>query len=91
MTPIFEYKGYSGSAEISIADNLLHGRLLFIRDIVTYAAENPRALQAAFEEAVDDYLRTCVELGDNPDNPAQGTAKIETGSGGPRTRVPFVL
>lgn len=69
MNPAFEYKGYVGSAEINVVDNILHGRLLFITDLVTYAADSPKALQAAFEAAVEDYLQTCAELGDEPNIP----------------------
>lgn len=79
MTPHFEYKGYSGSAEVSIADNLLHGRLLFITDIVSYVADTPQQLKAAFEEAVDDYLQTCAELGDEPNRPFKGSFNVRLG------------
>lgn len=60
----FQYKGYFGSAEVNLVDNILYGKLLFINDIVTYVAETPKKLEVAFREAVDDYLQTCAELGD---------------------------
>jgi predicted HicB family RNase H-like nuclease len=60
----FEYQGYYGSAEVSVEDNLLHGHLLFIKDVVSYAAKTPADLEQAFKEAVEDYLATCAELGD---------------------------
>lgn len=76
MKPKFEYKGYFGSADVSIEDNLLHGRLLFIRDVVNYAADTPKDLEAAFQEAVDDYLATCEECGDAPDIPFKGVFNV---------------
>ena len=79
MTPAFEYKGYLGSAEINLTDDILHGKLMFIKDIVTYAAHSPQALKTAFEEAVDDYLQTCAELGDEPDVPFKGTFNVRVG------------
>jgi predicted HicB family RNase H-like nuclease len=50
------YKGYAGSAEVSDEDGVVHGRLLGIRDLVTYEAETFAGLDAAFRNAVDDYL-----------------------------------
>lgn len=80
MTTILEYKGYCGSAEVSVADQVIHGRLLFIRDVVSYVAESATDIQAAFEEAVDDYLATCVECGDAPDKPFKGVFNVRIGS-----------
>ncbi len=34
MTTLLEYKGYFGSVEYSDADEIFHGRLEFIRDLV---------------------------------------------------------
>lgn len=74
-----KYKGYFGSADISVEDNVLHGRLLFIKDVVSYEAETPQELRLAFHEAVDDYLATCAELGDTPDAPFKGTFNVRVG------------
>lgn len=79
MKPAFEYKGYCGSAEVSVEDNILVGRLLFIQDVVSYAANTPVELEAAFKEAVDDYLKTCAEIGDVPDQPFKGTFNVRVG------------
>ena len=78
-TEPLKYRGYFGSSEISYEDNVLHGRLLFIKDVVTYEAESPQALREAFYEAVDDYLETCAELGDKPDVPFKGTFNVRVG------------
>jgi len=59
MSTMLEYKGYLGSVEYSDADEVLHGRLEFIRDLVTYEDMDARSLKAAFHEAVDDYLALC--------------------------------
>lgn len=80
MKPQFEYKGYFGSAEVNMVDNILHGKLMFITDIVTYAADSPEKLKTAFEEAVDDYLKTCDELGDEPNIPFAGSFNVRLGS-----------
>ena len=79
MSSHFEYKGYIGSAEVSIEDQLLVGKLLFIRDTITYVAATASELETAFEEAVDDYLETCKELGDAPDVPCKGSFNVRVG------------
>lgn len=74
-----EYKGYIGSAEVDVADGILHGKLLFISDVVTYEASSIKELQINFHEAVDSYLKLCKELGDIPDTPCKGSFNIRIG------------
>jgi predicted HicB family RNase H-like nuclease len=47
--------------------------------VVSYVASTPQELQAAFVEAVEDYLTTCAELGDEPDAPFKGSFNVRTG------------
>lgn len=61
------YRGYTGSMNISIEDNCLHGKIEMINDLVTYEAESSRELQYEFESAVDSYLDVCGKLGKDPD------------------------
>ena len=79
MTDYFEYKDYLGSAEVDIDGSVLVGKLLFIRDTITYSASTPKALEKAFREAVDEYLETCAALGDEPDKPCKGTFNVRIG------------
>lgn len=72
----YEYKGYLGSAEIDTDSGALVGKLLFIRDTITYSATTAPGLREAFEEAVEDYLAACAELGDEPDKPCKGTFQV---------------
>lgn len=76
MKSILEYKGYLGSAEVSLEDNILHGKLMYIRDVVNYAADTPQELYSAFQDAVDDYIQTCLECGDEPNVPFKGVFNV---------------
>jgi predicted HicB family RNase H-like nuclease len=58
-----EYKGYNGSVLYSAADSLLHGRIVGIRDAITFEGEQVRQLEANFKAAVDEYLQFCKEEG----------------------------
>ncbi len=63
---IIKYAGYEGTAELDQESLVCRGRILFIDDLVTYQADSPNELRAAFEAAVDDYLATCKALGRCP-------------------------
>ncbi|PJI91197.1 putative HicB family RNase H-like nuclease [Yoonia maricola] len=73
---MLKYKDYLGSAEMDLESNTLHGKLLFIRDLVTYEADSPAELQAAFEAAVIEYLADCKEYGRNPEKPCKGQFNV---------------
>lgn len=76
MSDLLEYKGYTGSAETSIQDNCLHGKILFISDAITYEAETINDLKAEFVAAVDDYIATCAEIGKEPQRPFKGSFNV---------------
>jgi predicted HicB family RNase H-like nuclease len=75
MKPL-EYKGYLGSAELDAENEVLVGKLLFIRDTIGYSAHDVAGLKAAFQEAVEDYLAACAELGDAPELPCKGSFNV---------------
>ncbi len=74
-----KHRGYYGSIEASTEDNCLFGKLLFIRALVNYEGETVAELQAAFREAVDDYLVTCQELEQEPEVPCKGSFNVRVG------------
>ena len=76
---MLEYKGYFGSLEYSDEDDVFHGRLEFIRDLVTYEGGDAKGLKAAFQEAVDDYLALCKNEVREPDLPLKGSFNIRPG------------
>lgn len=70
------YKNYYGSVEVSVEDGVIHGRLLYIRDVITFESPDVEGVKSAFEEAVDRYLAFCVETGDNPEKPFSGSFNV---------------
>jgi predicted HicB family RNase H-like nuclease len=79
MTKLLEYRGYFGSADYSPEDEVFHGKLEFIRDLVTFEANEAKGLKRAFEEAVDDYLALCDDTGRQPEKPLKGTFNVRPG------------
>ncbi len=73
-----EYKGYLGTAELSAEDGVFHGKLAFVRDLVTYEASTAKGLVKAFQDAVDDYLADCERDGRAPDKPFKGQFNVRT-------------
>ncbi|MDC0834053.1 HicB protein [Geitlerinema sp. FC II] len=75
---MFKYKGYTGNVEIDIESKFLHGRILDIKDVVTFEGSTVEELEKAFQDSVDDYLELCEELGEEPDKPFSGNFPFRT-------------
>nr|WP_222935705.1 type II toxin-antitoxin system HicB family antitoxin [Pseudomonas marginalis] len=74
-----KHNGYIGSIEASLEDNCLFGKILFIKALVSYEGKTVAELDAAFREAVDDYLTTCQALGQTPEKPCKGSFNVRVG------------
>jgi len=64
---VLKHGPYRGSIEFSHDDNIFHGRVLNITDMVTYEGESLDALEKDFKESVDEYLVFCQEIGHCPE------------------------
>lgn len=89
MSNMLEHRGHLGSVLYSDEDETFHGRLEYIRDLVTYEGSDAASLKNAFQEAVDDYLHLCEEQGRSPDVPLKGSFNIRPGEPNRRPRHPF--
>lgn len=69
---ILKYKDYIGNVEIDPEENLLHGRVLGIRDVITFEGQTPQQIAKAFEDSVEDYLAFCKSRGQEPNTPFSG-------------------
>jgi predicted HicB family RNase H-like nuclease len=63
MADMLEYKNYSAVVSFSAEDEIFHGKIISINDLVSFEGNTVKQLKAAFHEAVDDYLKTCKKLG----------------------------
>lgn len=66
------HKGYTGVFAFEPDDDAFHGEIAGIRDVVHFSGRSVDELRASFQEAVDDYLATCAEIGRTPDKPYSG-------------------
>jgi predicted HicB family RNase H-like nuclease len=66
------YRGYTARVEYDERDDILVGRILGIRDIVSFHGATVAALRRQFQGAVKDYLADCESRGVTPEKPASG-------------------
>jgi predicted HicB family RNase H-like nuclease len=60
---LFFYKGFKGTFEYSVEDDVYYGKLLLDnRDLITYESASSILLKKEFELAVDDYIEICKEI-----------------------------
>lgn len=71
-----EYKGYTGSIEYSKEDNLLYGKVLGIRGLISYEGSTGKELEGDFKEAINAYLDNCKNEGIKPEKPFKGSFNV---------------
>lgn len=76
MGNILHYKGYIGSVEIAADEAILFGSVQGIREKLEYSAKDAEVLIARFRQVIDDYLKTCKEMGRDPEIPYKGSFNI---------------
>jgi predicted HicB family RNase H-like nuclease len=66
------HKGYTARVEYDERDNIFVGRILGIRNIISFHGETVAELRTEFEHALKDYLSECKKEGIAPEKPASG-------------------
>lgn len=79
MKDMMHHKGYYGSVHFDDNDLVFHGKIEFIRALVSYEATDAKGLRRAFEEAVNDYLVLCEEKNQKPEQPFKGSLNVRLG------------
>jgi predicted HicB family RNase H-like nuclease len=69
---VMAYRGYAARVEFDAQDRIFVGHLAGIRDVVGFHGTSVDELEAAFHEAVDDYVAACEKLGQAPEKPFSG-------------------
>ena len=66
------YKNYTARIEFDERDGIFVGRVLGLRTMISFHGETVPELRAAFETAIEEFLRDCKEHGIRPEKPASG-------------------
>jgi predicted HicB family RNase H-like nuclease len=76
MNDLLQYKGYYATIHFSAEDEVFFGKILGIDDLVNFEGASVKELKKSFYEAVDDYLKTCKELGKEPNKAYKGSFNV---------------
>lgn len=71
-----KYKGFIGTVDISVEDNVFFGKIEGINALVNFEGDSVEGLKKSFEEAVDDYLVYCKEEGVAPEKSYSGQFNV---------------
>jgi predicted HicB family RNase H-like nuclease len=71
-----EYKGYTGSIEYSKEDDVLYGKILGIRGLISYEGKTGKELESDFKVIIDTYLMDCKKDGILPEKPYKGSFNV---------------
>ncbi|EAZ92577.1 type II toxin-antitoxin system HicB family antitoxin [Crocosphaera chwakensis] len=78
MQTMLTYKGYTGNIEIDLESGILFGRVLDIKDVVTFQGQTVEEACQEFYNSIDDYLEFCEEIGQSPEKPFSGKFHFRT-------------
>ncbi len=76
MKDTLNYKGFIGSVHFRAEDEVFHGKIEGIEDLVTFEGESVRDLIKAFHEEVDDYITLCRKVGKEPLKSYKGSLNV---------------
>ena len=60
---MMKYKGYIGQVTYDDEARLFHGRVIGLKDVITFQGKTADEINQAFKDSVDHYLAWCKELG----------------------------
>ena len=72
---MLEYKDHIGTVEPD--DGTFFGRVVDLRDVITFERETYAEVEQAFRDSIDDYLAFCAEPGEAPDRSLSGTVPTD--------------
>lgn len=67
-----QYQGYAGGVEVDEEAGSLFGRVIGLRDVVTFPGATVAEVRKEFEASVDAYLAFCAARGEAPEKPYSG-------------------
>ena len=70
------HNGYFANVEFDAEDHIFVGRIIGIRDIISFHGESVTELEVAFHAAIDNYLAACKELDQKPNKPYSGNLML---------------
>ncbi|MCK5153465.1 MAG: type II toxin-antitoxin system HicB family antitoxin [Spirochaetales bacterium] len=69
---MMKYKEYTGHFSYYEDADIFHGKIIGIRDVITFQGRSLDELKTALHDSIDDYLEMCEKHGKMPDKPFSG-------------------
>ena len=71
-----EYKGYHAAIKYDPDGEAFHGIVVGARDVIMFEATSVEDLKKEFRFSIDDYIASCEEKGERPDEPFGGNISL---------------
>jgi predicted HicB family RNase H-like nuclease len=75
---LLSYRDYPAEVTLDLEEGIVSGRVLGVETPITFCAERVDEVEVRLAEAVDDYLRSCAERGEEPERPYSGHVEFYT-------------
>lgn len=76
MKDVLKYKDFIASVHFSMEDEVFHGKIKGIGDLIAFEGNTVIDLKNAFEEAVEDYLDICKQIEKDPHKSFKGSFNV---------------
>jgi predicted HicB family RNase H-like nuclease len=74
------YEGYTAKIEFDERDNIFWGKVMGLKDRITFEGNTVEELRADFEAAIQHYLADCKQNGIEPHKSYSGNLMLRVGS-----------
>ena len=76
MKKELSYKGYYGSVDYSLENDIFYGKVIGITGLLSYEGQTLDELRKDFQGVVDEYLEDCRAEGVKPEKADDGAMQI---------------
>ena len=76
MKNVLVYKDYIGSVHFNAEDEIFFGKIEGIEDLISFEGNSVKKLKESFEEAVNDYIALCKEMGKRMEKSYKGSFNV---------------
>ncbi len=66
MNNLIHYRDHIGSVEFSEEDKVFHGKVLGVKNLISFEGDSVSGLTEDFHNAVDEYIGFCEQSGKKP-------------------------
>jgi predicted HicB family RNase H-like nuclease len=73
---VLNYKGYQGRFEYDPEEEIFHGEVMHLADVVTFQGKSVEELKQALADSIEDYLELCASMGKKPEKPYSGRFNV---------------